>query len=369
MAVEAYGEPKLTPEALLGLDEAPRKRRREENEEPSYYDISLLKPPVWTPEVAAYFFLGGLSAGAFVIARCAERCGGKDSEDITRYGAYISLAAALPCAPLLIKDLGDPRRFHHMLRVVKLSSPMNFGSWVVTAFSGFVFLAAVREWLRAKRGNKAPQDFAGFLDQSIGASSDALGVPSAILLAGYTGVLLSTTSTPVWCKNRSLGALFSASAIGAGASAIRLALDVKQLWAPAEESERRGSASHTVEMVETVAHIAEAAALAGYLAEAGELAKPLTHGKQKAAFWLGAVGAGLVLPTILCHAPAPTKWKRWLGIGASVLALAGGAALRWAFVEAGRESASDPDDARKSSRPRKPEDSLSSHGPAADERV
>lgn len=366
MANEAgINEPKLTPEELLGLDEAPRRRRREADEEPAYYDISILKPPVWTPEVAAYFFLGGLSAGAFIIARCAERCASRDCGDITRHGTYISLATALPCAPLLIKDLGDPKRFHHMLRVIKPSSPMNFGTWVVTAFNALAVAAAARELLRAKLGDPPPRGLARLLDWALTTSGDLLGVPVAILLAGYTGVLLSTTSTPVWCKNRWIGALFSASAIGAGASAIRLSTEIKQLSAPAEEIERTGSASHTVGMIETASHIAEAAALAGYLSDAGELAKPLTRGKQSKLFLLGAVGAGLVLPTVLRHAPAPAKWRRWLGIGASVLALAGGAALRWAFVEAGKESGSDPDAARKSSRPGKPEDSLAKRQPSA----
>lgn len=357
MASEA-AEPKLTPEALLGLDEAPRRRRREADEGPGYYDISLLKPPVWTPEVAAYFFLGGLSAGAFIIARCAERCGSRDCGDITPHGTYISLATIIPCAPLLIKDLGDPKRFHHMLRVIKPTSPMNLGTWVVTAFNALVVAAAGRELLRSKWGDPPPPGLARFLDWALTTSGDLFGVPVAILLAGYTGVLLSTTSTPVWCKNRWLGALFSASAIGAGASAIHMSTELKHLNTPADKTQQPGGTADTIGKIESLSHFAEAAALVGYLAEAGELAKPLTQGKQKASFLLGAVGAGLVLPTILRHAPAPAKWKRWLGIGASVLALAGGAALRWAFVEAGRESASDPDAARKSSAPRKPEDSL-----------
>ncbi|HEX5322721.1 MAG TPA: NrfD/PsrC family molybdoenzyme membrane anchor subunit [Capsulimonadaceae bacterium] len=354
MANDAAEEPKLTPEALLGLDEAPRKRRREAEEEPSYYDISLLKPPVWTPEVAAYFFLGGLSAGAFLIARCAERCGDKNSREITRLGAYLSAAAALPCAPLLIKDLGDPKRFHHMLRVFKPTSPMNFGTWVVTVFSAVSMSAAFRAWLRAKEDDKPMKGFTRFLDQSIGTGADVIGAPTAIMLAGYTGVLLSTTSTPVWCKNRWLGALFTASAMGAGASAIDLALETKAPAAPSQDSKQ----VEIVAKIETAAHIAEAAALAGYLAEAGELAKPLTKGKQAPFLWAGAVAAGLILPTVLRHAPTQARWRKGLRIAASVLALVGGAALRWAFVEAGKESAEDPDAARKSSRARTANDAL-----------
>ena len=41
--------------------------------EHSYYDVSMLKPPVWESDIALYFFLGGLSAGAYLLSRAAER--------------------------------------------------------------------------------------------------------------------------------------------------------------------------------------------------------------------------------------------------------------------------------------------------------
>ncbi len=121
---------------------------------PSYYDISMLKPPVWTPEVGIYFFLGGLSAGAFTLARLAERFGGDNYRALTRTGTAIAALAALPCSPLLIKDLGDPKRFHHMLRVWKPGSPMNLGSWALTSYTLMSVLAELREWTRARRKDK-----------------------------------------------------------------------------------------------------------------------------------------------------------------------------------------------------------------------
>ena len=36
---------------------------------------------------------------------------------------------------LLVLDLGDPLRFHHMLRVFKPSSPMSLGTWSLTVYS------------------------------------------------------------------------------------------------------------------------------------------------------------------------------------------------------------------------------------------
>src|SRR5437870_13794814 len=94
-------------------------------QQPSYYDIALLQAPVWKWEIASYFFFGGVSSGAYLISRLAERFGGGRYRDVARVGSYVALASFLPCPPLLIHDLGDPKRFHHMLRVWKPSSPMN----------------------------------------------------------------------------------------------------------------------------------------------------------------------------------------------------------------------------------------------------
>ena len=90
---------------------------------------------MWTPEVGVYFFLGGLSSSAFSLARMADRFGRGQYRELTKGGTLIAALAALPCAPLLIVDLGDPKRFHHMLRVWKPSSPMNLGSWTLTAYT------------------------------------------------------------------------------------------------------------------------------------------------------------------------------------------------------------------------------------------
>lgn len=320
------------PDPKLGPTRAP------DTSDPAYYDISLLKPPVWTPEVGAYFFLGGLSAGAFVLARLAARFGGANFRPLTRRGTALAVLAVLPCAPLLIKDLGDPKRFHHMLRVWKPGSPMNLGSWTLTGYTGLSLLAAVREWARARRQDAPLTGIAGAVDSAAGLATDAAGVPLALLLAGYTGVLLSTTATPIWCKNPWLGTLFSASAMGTGASALRLALAVDASDTPADA---------VLQTVESAARAAEVVSHLGFLADAGTLARPLTRGAFTTQYWAGAIGAGLVLPELLERLPAPPRARRWLKMAACVSALVGGYALRSAVVAAGRPSASNPDDARQ----------------------
>ncbi len=325
------------------LDKALGNLRSDDSDRhPSYYDISMLKPPVWTPEVAVYFFLGGLSSGAYTLARLGERLGGAQYRGLTRAGTAVALGAALPCAPLLIKDLGDPKRFHHMLRVFKPHSPMSLGSWALSAYTAAAAVAGLREWVRARQKDRPLQGAAKAADGVAAAIAD-VGVPLGLTVAGYTGVLLSTTSVPIWGRNPWLGALFSASAVSSGASAVRLALT-----ATPEGAE--GPAGKAITKVEKVAHLAEAVLGAGYLASAGEFAAPLTRGDQSKLFWRGAVVTGLAVPTILEGLPVPKKAHKWLSLTAALAAVVGAFALRMSLTEAGRASASDPEAARRASR-------------------
>lgn len=313
---------------------------------PAYYDISMLKPPVWTPEVGQYFFLGGLSAYAFIFSRLAERLGGPEYKDLTRWGTAVAAATALPCAPLLIWDLGDRKRFHHMLRVWKPSSPMNLGSWTLTAYTAVGGLVALREIARARRGDKSAEGVAKAFDVAAGVLGDAVGAPLGALLATYTGILLSTTATPVWSKNPWIGVLFSASAAATGAGAVRVVLELKSAVTGADEK----AATDALAKIETASHLAEAASHVGFLMAAGTLAKPLTEGKLKAKYWGGAVAMGVVLPEIVSRLPVPAKAKPWAKIAAGVIGLVGGYLLRSAFVAAGKPSAEDPDAARAHSK-------------------
>ena len=117
--------------------------------------MSMLKPPVWESDIALYFFLGGLSAGAYLLSRAAERFGGDRFRDVTRAGAVVSLLAAAPCASAAHRG---PRRSETLpahVRVFKPRSPMNLGAWTLTAYSGASALAVLREWLR---GDRTPEE-------------------------------------------------------------------------------------------------------------------------------------------------------------------------------------------------------------------
>src|SRR5256885_5928587 len=83
-----------------------------------------------------------MAAGAYVTASLAHNFGSADDRRAAAGGFYVAAAALVPCAPLLIADLGRPERFHHMLRIFKPLSPMNLGAWTLTGFTPIAFARA-----------------------------------------------------------------------------------------------------------------------------------------------------------------------------------------------------------------------------------
>ena len=172
----------------------------------SYYGRPILKPPVWTKDIAYYFFLGGLAAGSSILAAGAARTGRPALRRGTRLGAVGAIGAG---AVFLIRDLGRPARFHHMLRVAKITSPMSVGTWVLTAYGPLAGLAAAAEVLPPSIRRRA-------IGRLLLDASGPAGVGAAVLapaLASYTSVLIADTAVPAWHEGRDvLPFIFTASA-------------------------------------------------------------------------------------------------------------------------------------------------------------
>ncbi|MHA6783289.1 NrfD/PsrC family molybdoenzyme membrane anchor subunit [Pseudonocardia saturnea] len=175
-----------------------RGRRRDramvpEAEFTSYYGRPIVKASPWTADIPAYLFLGGLAGASSLLAAGADLGGNAALRRPTRVTA---LAAILASLAALVHDLGRPARFHHMLRVAKVTSPMSVGTWILTAYGPMAGLAAVAEAAR-------------FLPRPVGralpGAGRVAGVVAALLgpaVASYTAVLLADTATPAWHDGR-----------------------------------------------------------------------------------------------------------------------------------------------------------------------
>ena len=314
----------------------------------SYYERPMIKKPTWRWYIPFYMFIGGLGGGVALIGGLADLCGGRRHRATVRRARYIALVAALISPPLLIFDLGRPKRFHHMLRVFKASSPLSVGTWILLAFGLTSGVQAARQ--------AAEDDFILKRESVLGRMarllpSKPLSLAQALLglgLGGYTGILLAATAIPLWAAaGILLGPLFLATAVASGAAALELLAWLG--WGSsgngdehdAEEDEARAE-------VETLATLGTATQLGLELAREAmtphAVGQPLRRGKWATLYRVGAVGGGMLTPLAL-RLPAQVRGKpvgRAISITAATLTLAGALAERFAIVEAGKQSADDP---------------------------
>ena len=301
-----------------------------EEEGRSYYGLPVLKEPVWRWYVPAYFFTGGLAGACGVLGAAAQAAGADGAEPLVRRCRQVAVGGAVASAALLIADLGRPARFLNMLRVFRPTSPMNMGTWILSAFSASAGLALLPTLLPVPRALARAGEIAGY-------AAGLFGLP----LVGYTGVLIADTAVPVWQGTRNtLPVLFAFSgAVSAGG--------LLQAWparAGAPLALRFGRIAKAAEVLTSLALDREAAS------HAPRVARPLRRGASggmlRAARALVAASLALdlwprrgVSGRLRSRAPG-VRISRDLLSGS--LALVGTALLRFGILQAGRTSARDP---------------------------
>jgi formate-dependent nitrite reductase membrane component NrfD len=274
----------------------------------SYYGQPILKEPTWTWEIPTYFFTGGVSGGSSVLSLSAKLFG---NEKLSRTALYIGAVADAVSPALLISDLGRPERFHHMLRVFKVTSPMNVGSWFLLVNGGASNTAAVLELLGILKPIKLLAEVVAGL----------FGPP----LATYTGVLVADTAIPVWHEARQeLPWIFGASAAASAGAAATMFLDPDDAG-PARRLAVAGVA-------------AEGALMQTMELRLGEVGEVYHHGAAGKLSWAAKLlaGGGAAL---LATRGRKSRGAATLG-GAMVCA--GELCLRWSVYKAGFQSARDP---------------------------
>ncbi|RZS90972.1 formate-dependent nitrite reductase membrane component NrfD [Motilibacter rhizosphaerae] len=303
-----------------------RRKQRDEHqmvpdvEFQSYYGRAVLKPPVWTHDIAFYLFTGGLAAGSSLLAAGADLTG---APALRRGARATSMGALLASTYFLINDLGVKTRFHHMLRVAKPTSPMSVGTWILAAYGPLAGAAATAELapLLPERG------VLGLVRKLAPWGGRAAGLGAAAVapaLATYTAVLFADTAVPSWHEGyRELPFLFSGSALAAGAGA-------GLVLAPPTQT----ASARRLAVAGAAVELAAGQRLEkghGLLSEPYETGRPGTQLKAARALTaVGAVGAAL------------SRRSRLLSIASGSCLLAGSLLTRFGVFEAGVMSSKDP---------------------------
>jgi hypothetical protein len=283
----------------------------------SYYGRAVLKRPVWQErDIAGYLFFGGLAAGSALLGAGGDVTG----RPALRRSGRLSAAGALTVSTaFLIHDLGRPSRFLNMLRVLKPTSPMSVGSWLL---SGFGLPAGVAAG--AELTGLVPKPLRGLVD----AVSRPAGVAAASVapaIAAYTAVLLADTAVPTWHEAYpELPFVFVGSAAAASGGLAMMLVPLDQ----ASPARRMAVAGAAVDL-------AAAQKMGDRLGLVGE---PLRTGRSG---HLLKVAKGLTIGGAVVTATLGRR-SRWASVIGGAAMVAGSVFTRFGIFSAGVVSAEDP---------------------------
>ncbi|WP_027284666.1 NrfD/PsrC family molybdoenzyme membrane anchor subunit [Rubritepida flocculans] len=194
--------------------------------------IGITREVAWLPWAVTYFFLIGLSVGAFALSLPHYAFGRPGWARIGRLGLLGALAAGLAAPVALLADLHQPGRFWHFYAYPNPSSWMAWGAFFIPTYLGGLFLyawmalrpalaedAAARGWLaplyRLLGGPARPGLLRGFA---------LLAAVGAALVLLYTGMeVMVVRARPLW-NTPFLPVQFALTAF-AGAAGFLLVLD------------------------------------------------------------------------------------------------------------------------------------------------
>jgi hypothetical protein len=275
----------------------------------SYYGRQIIKTPTWkTPDVPLYLFLGGMGGASAVLAEVAASSGRPDLERVARVTAAGSAALGTVA---LVHDLGRPERFLNMLRVLKPTSPLSVGSFILAPFASLSGAAAA-----SFLTGRLPR-----LGRLAGVGAAALGPP----LATYTGALLANTAVPAGHEaHRELPVIFAGSG-AAAAGGMAMVFSPCAQAGPARRMVLMGAAMEIVGAERLLDRI-------GLVGEPYRTGRPGRLMSVSRSLTAVAAGATLVLGR---RSRAVSALAGAACVGASVL-------TRFGIFEAGLASARDP---------------------------
>jgi hypothetical protein len=202
-------------------------------------------------------------------------------------------------------------RFMNMLRMVKVTSPMSLGSWLLVGSGASTTLATLNAFTgRFPRAARTARPAAALL-----------GLP----LSTYTAALIANTAVPVWHEaRRELPFVFAAgAALSAGAATSAVT--------PTSEA----AAARRLALAGAGLEVALKELMEKRLSEHGE---PYRSGSARTFGWLGraVISAGAALLA------TRGRTSRAAAAAGGALLSAGALSARWSVFKAGFQSAADP---------------------------
>ncbi|RJQ45824.1 MAG: oxidoreductase [Gaiellales bacterium] len=191
--------------------------------------------------IGQYFFFTGLSAGSFVISVIATLLGRKEFKPIGKITAVLA-PALLIIAPInLIADLEQPLRFWHLFLYYNWTSPITYGSFLLTAYPVMGIIYAVMVYTN----RQTPAKILGIL-----------GIPLAVSVHGYTGFILALAKARSLWNTAAMPTIFLVSAMVSGIGLVVIIAAIRWKWfdKDATEEQRAGDKKLILQLAQFMAY-------------------------------------------------------------------------------------------------------------------
>ena len=288
----------------------------------------------WGLPLAIDLFAAGLGAAIFMVAVAANLAGGRRYRRISTTGAIIAPWPVILGVLFLVVDLGKPLRFWEMMLkrshetlgiesiMFNAGSTMSLGTWLLILFvlgSLVYMVVAILAW---------PFKWAEKLQKVLG----VIGLPIALLVTTYTGVLLSATRNSVW-GSVLLPIVFVVSAIATGIAAIVFILAAIRVAKP---DSKIGSDIPKLEVINgwTIAFQLLMVILFVIFGFGSAQMRAVIGSAFGLLWWIGVIGLGLVLPLVIGIRGGAKNAP--VSLVVSALVLLGGFFLRYTILLGGQ---------------------------------
>lgn len=247
--------------------------------------------PIWI-----YLWAAGMAGGVYFAAFLVNVFGGWKQRNLFRLAVYMGVPLAIIGVLMLVIDLGTPIWAWHLFVNFIPVSVMSMGTWILFAWLIVCFAMMILWMVERNAAKKTAPNLSKFLGW--------IGFFLAILLMGYTGVLLAASTQPIWANTLLLPALFVASAISTGVALLVLvgfavnAMTSKISISP-KIIERLAEADAVVIVIESLVLIGYAVWLGASGNGGSEALSLLISGDLALLFWIGFVLLALLLPFAL----------------------------------------------------------------------
>lgn len=291
----------------------------------------------WEWPIAVYLYLAGLGSGAYAIGILTDYILHPDlpSRAILLWGPVLVTMGA----PFLILDLGKKLRF--------INASLN--PWTSWAGRGFLILSTLMiSGLVVLGVNLLPAVFPllnmavpNWLDPDLTIYKvlEIIALVFSFFTAAYTGIFLKSTRYVGLWNTWFLPLLFLISALSTGSMGIIVSL---MGYGVIVNNEILQELAHELMPVEQILVLVEAVVLALYIimryraqGSALKSVRLLLNGKYKLVFWVGIIGLGLLLPTILELVQRIFPEYPYILFVTGASALTGGFFLRYGVVKSG----------------------------------